>query len=101
MLATIAARHGFTAEEVISLVHDPNESALTRQEVKDAVRRGIRSVPVFLLNNRHVLAGAQPETVFRDAIVHAIKDRIDVDLTSTITHLKKSERSETGHLTTP
>ena len=79
VLATIAARHGFTAEEVIRLVHDPNESVLTRQEVKDAVRRGIRSVPVFLLDNRHVLAGAQPETVFRDAIVHAINDRIHVD----------------------
>ena len=74
VLTTIATRHGFSAEEVIRLVQDPNESALTRQEVRDAVRRGIRSVPVFLLNNRHMLAGAQDETVLRNAIVDAIND---------------------------
>ena len=83
VLTTIATRHGFSADEVIRLVRDPNESALTRQEMKDAVRRGIRSVPVFLLNNRHILAGAnnrhilagaQPETVLRSAIVRAIAE---------------------------
>ena len=79
VLATIATRHGFSAEEVIRLVRDPNESALTRQEMNDAVQRGIRSVPVFLFNNRHILAGAQPEAVLRSAIVHAIDDQRYVD----------------------
>lgn len=79
VLTTIATRHGFSADEVTPLVQDPNESALTRQEVKDAVLRGIRSVPVFLLNNHHLLAGAQPEAVFRGAILHVIDDRINVD----------------------
>lgn len=79
VLAMVAAEHGFNVEEVIGLVHDPNEAALTRQEVENGVRRGIRSVPLLLLNNHHVLAGSQPETVYRDAIRHAIDDQVNVD----------------------
>jgi predicted DsbA family dithiol-disulfide isomerase len=75
VLAAIAARHAFSAQEVMRLVHDPSESALTQQEMNDAVQRGIRSVPVFLLNDRHILAGAQAETVLRNAIVQAISSR--------------------------
>jgi predicted DsbA family dithiol-disulfide isomerase len=73
VLAVVAGKHGFTAGEVKQLVHDTRELAVTRQNVQDAVRKGIRGVPVFVLNHKRVLAGAQPTAVIRAAIANAME----------------------------
>lgn len=71
VLAEIAAPYGFPAAEVRRLLSDPAELAATETESRAAAQRGIRGVPLFILNDRLVLAGAQREATFRETIAKA------------------------------
>ena len=71
VLIDVASRHGFSAEEVRRIVSDGEELSKTEDDVVAAARRGIRGVPLFIINNRIVLSGAQREETFRDAIAKA------------------------------
>jgi predicted DsbA family dithiol-disulfide isomerase len=70
-LADVAAAHGFTAAEVRTLLTDETELALTRTEVGQAHRLGIRAVPFFVFADRLAVSGAQPESALRDALAQA------------------------------
>lgn len=70
-LADVASAHGFTAAEVRTLLTDETELALTRTEVGQAHRLGIRAVPFFVFADRLAVSGAQPESVLRDALAQA------------------------------
>lgn len=74
VLADVAGKHGFTRDEVRHLVGDPAEAALTRLEAADAARNGVRGVPLFILNGRLPLSGAQSADAFRQAIRRAIAE---------------------------
>lgn len=77
VLADVSQKYGFTAGEVNRLVHDRREVELTRQDVHDAARKGIRAVPVFVLNNRRVVTGAQPAAAIHAEIAHEIERDVD------------------------
>ncbi|MFY0576894.1 hypothetical protein F0U62_25400 [Cystobacter fuscus] len=42
-----------------------------RERDNEAHQRGIRGVPFFVFNERFAVSGAQPESVFREAIQRA------------------------------
>ena len=92
VLAAAAGKHGFTAGEVNRLVRDERELALTRQNVQDAVRKGIRAVPVFVLNNRRVMAGAQPTAALRAAIANEMANSADPVANAEHHHTPEEER---------
>lgn len=71
VLAEIGARHGFSAEEVRTIVGDASELEITRHEASQASASGITGVPVFRISG-NVLAGAQPEATLRAAIEAAL-----------------------------
>ena len=71
VLAAIAARHGFTAEEARRLATGPEELAITRQLALDAAQGGISGVPFFVFDRRFALSGCQPEDVFEQALAQA------------------------------
>jgi hypothetical protein len=73
----IGSRRLVTAREVNRLVHDSREVELTRQDVKDAARKGIRAVPVFVLNNRRVVTGAQAAAAIHAEIANEIEGDVD------------------------
>jgi predicted DsbA family dithiol-disulfide isomerase len=68
VLADIASHHGFSADEARRLVSDPAELSITVRESGAAAQRGIRGVPLFIVNRRLVLSGAQSEETFRETI---------------------------------
>lgn len=72
VLAEVAGPHGFSPEEVSALVSDPEELRRTREEAEHAARSGVRGVPLFLFDGRAAISGAQPEAVFREAILKAM-----------------------------
>ena len=72
VLAAVAAPHGFTAEEVERLVTDERELAATRDEALAASAAGIDGVPLFVFGEHLAVAGAQPESVLKDAIEQAL-----------------------------
>lgn len=73
VLVDVATRHGFARAQVERLVGDGAELALTRLEAHDATLMGVRGVPLFILNGRYSLSGAQPAEIFREAIVRALE----------------------------
>jgi len=68
VLAEVATRHGFSANEVTSLVTDPTELATTRRAVNEAFALGIRGAPFYVINDAVSFSGAQPEEVFRQIL---------------------------------
>lgn len=74
LLAALASRHGFEADEARRLVTDERELAITRDEASQAAASGIRGVPFFVFDGRLALSGGQPEEVFRDAIQQALHE---------------------------
>jgi len=71
VLADVAGPHGFTPDEVAALVADERGLAETREEARAAAAAGIDGVPFFVFGERLAVAGAQPESVLKDAIEQA------------------------------
>lgn len=71
VLVLLAAAHGFTRAEAETLIGDPAELAVTRDEAKAAAQQGIDGVPFFVLGERLAIPGAQPVDVLRSAILRA------------------------------
>jgi predicted DsbA family dithiol-disulfide isomerase len=72
VLAEVAAPHGFATDEVERLVSDERELGETRDEALAASAAGIDGVPLFVFGDRLAVAGAQPESVLKDAIEQAL-----------------------------
>jgi predicted DsbA family dithiol-disulfide isomerase len=69
ILADIAARHGFTHDEAISLLRDPEALARTRAEAQESMRRGVRSVPTIVVAGKAALSSSQPVEQIRQALL--------------------------------
>jgi predicted DsbA family dithiol-disulfide isomerase len=67
-LVKIAGAHGFEAAEVREILADADELEVTTAIATEAARGGIRGVPFYVFNDKIGLSGAQPESVFREAI---------------------------------
>ena len=75
VLESIARDHGFAGGEAARLASDSTELEETAREADDARRAGIRGVPFFVFNGAYAISGAQPRTVFRQAIERATRER--------------------------
>ena len=71
VLADVAARHGFRADEVARITADPEALGGTLEEARAAAAAGINGVPFFVFDERIAVAGAQQEEVLRQAIAQA------------------------------
>jgi predicted DsbA family dithiol-disulfide isomerase len=67
----VAAPHGFIDDEVAALITDSAELAATRLAADEATALGITGAPFFIFNEKIAISGAQPESVFREALDRA------------------------------
>ncbi len=74
VLAGIAAEHGYSREEALQVMRDPEALAETHDIATAAAEQGIQGVPFFIFNGKFALSGAQPEEVFERALRVAIGD---------------------------
>jgi predicted DsbA family dithiol-disulfide isomerase len=74
VLAGIAAQHGYSREEALQVMRDPEALAETHDIATAAAEQGIQGVPFFVFDNRLALSGAQPAEVFERALRIAIGD---------------------------
>ncbi len=72
VLADIAAEHGFTREEALAAVRNPEELAITHQQAITAAQQGIQGVPFFIFDNKFAVSGCQPAEVFGQAFEAAL-----------------------------
>lgn len=68
VLAGIATQHGYSREEALHVMHDPEALGETHDLAMAAAEQGIRGVPFFVFDGRFALSGAQPEEVFGRAL---------------------------------
>lgn len=73
LLNQIAQQHGFTSDEIASLLDDPSEIKATFDEAKQASTSGIQGVPFFIFGGRLAVSGGQPPEVLAGAIREAHK----------------------------
>jgi predicted DsbA family dithiol-disulfide isomerase len=74
VLAGIAAEHGYSREEALQVMRDPEALAETHDIATEAAGQGIQGVPFFIFNGKFALSGAQPPEVFDRALRIAIGD---------------------------
>lgn len=70
-LAELATAHGFTRSEAERLLADEQELRISQEASAAAHDQGIRGVPFFVIDNQLAISGAQPESVFREALKRA------------------------------
>ena len=68
-LVALAAPHGHAADDVRKLMQNDAELAASRREALLAPGMGIHGAPFFLLDSSIAISGAQPEDVFRRALL--------------------------------
>lgn len=68
VLAEIAARHGYSHDEALQVMHDAEVLAETHDLAMAAAAQGIQGVPFFVFDNRFAISGAQPQPVFERAL---------------------------------
>ena len=64
VLAEIATQHGFSREEALQVMRDPDELGTSHDLATLAAEQGIQGVPFFIFDGRFALSGAQPQEVF-------------------------------------
>lgn len=73
VLVSLATKHGFDATEARALLASEDERRETRAEAEDAARQGIRGVPFVVFGGELAVSGAQPVTVFRQAVARLLR----------------------------
>ncbi|HEX8705656.1 MAG TPA: DsbA family oxidoreductase [Myxococcaceae bacterium] len=76
-LTAIATQHGFTAQEVETLLSNPAELELTRAEARQATEQGITGVPFYVFDGKFAISGGQPPAVFQTALKKALEAQLD------------------------
>jgi predicted DsbA family dithiol-disulfide isomerase len=70
-LVRLAAEGGMNPDRARQVLSADEGLELVERDIADARSLGITGVPFFLLDGRYGISGAQPRTVFADAIVRA------------------------------
>jgi predicted DsbA family dithiol-disulfide isomerase len=73
VLADIAVEHGYSRDEALQVMRDPDELGTTHDLAIAAAQQGIQGVPFFVFNGRLAMSGCQPEATFRRALQAALE----------------------------
>lgn len=68
VIGELALQHGFSETEVAALLGADGAPEQIVAAAAQASQSGISGVPFFIFNNKFAVSGAQPETVFDDAL---------------------------------
>ena len=73
VLVDIAIRHGFSTTEAHALLDDIGERRRTLDEAGRAIKSSVKGVPLYVINGRETVSGAQAPSVFTGAIERALR----------------------------
>ncbi len=80
-LIQLGEQIGLDGSKVETMLHSDQFDDEVRQEVFEAQQLGIRGVPFFAVNNKYGISGAQPKTVFIEALTKAFSE-LTVDVST-------------------
>lgn len=73
VLVDIAIRHGFGTTEAHALLDNIGERRRTLDEAGRAIKSNVTGVPLYIMNGREAVSGAQASSVFTGAIERALR----------------------------
>ena len=68
VIANIAKKSGLDEKETLSAVRDGRYASRLNETRKEATLIGLTGVPLFVIENKHKIVGAQPIETFRDLL---------------------------------
>lgn len=74
-LAKLAAEAGLDQEEVLNVLKSDAYAENVRADENEAMNLGVRGVPFFVLDGKFAVSGAQPDSVFDQALTRAWGER--------------------------
>ena len=75
VIADVAGKSGLDEKETLSAVRDGRYASRLNETRKEASLIGLTGVPLFVIENKHKIVGAQPIETFRD-LLDKIKSRV-------------------------
>jgi predicted DsbA family dithiol-disulfide isomerase len=72
VLAEIAAQYGFSRDEALQVIRDPDALGETHDLAISAAQQGIQGVPFFIFDGKFAMSGCQPADVFAQAFEAAL-----------------------------
>jgi predicted DsbA family dithiol-disulfide isomerase len=75
VIAAVAGKSGLDEKETLSAVRDGRYASRLNETRKEATLIGLTGVPLFVIENKHKIVGAQPIETFRD-LLDKIKSRV-------------------------
>jgi predicted DsbA family dithiol-disulfide isomerase len=72
VLADIAVEHGFSREEALQVIRDPDALGETHDLAIAAAQQGIQGVPFFIFDGKFAVSGCQPQEMFARAFEAAL-----------------------------
>lgn len=68
VIADIAVKSGLDKKEMLSAFHDGRYASRLNEARKEASLIGLTGIPLFIINNKHQITGAQPIETFRELL---------------------------------
>ena len=68
VIAAVAEKSGFDEKETLSAVRDGRYASRLNETRKEASLIGLTGVPLFVIENKYKIVGAQPIETFRDLL---------------------------------
>jgi predicted DsbA family dithiol-disulfide isomerase len=68
VIADVAGKSGLDEKETLNAVHDGRYASRLNEARKEASLIGLTGVPLFIIENKHKITGAQPIETFRDLL---------------------------------
>jgi predicted DsbA family dithiol-disulfide isomerase len=75
VIADVAGKSGLDEKETLSAVRDGRYASRLNETRKEASLIGLTGVPLFIIENKYKIVGAQPIETFRD-LLDKIKSRV-------------------------
>ncbi len=70
-LILLAEEVGMSKKDVLKILEEDQFAEDVRKDEQDAHKLGVRGVPFFLIDGKHIVSGAQPSEAFLKALRHA------------------------------
>lgn len=80
MLRTLAKEIGMTAEHVEAAFDDPIVFNTVYDDEERAQAIGVSSVPLFVINDKFIISGAQPSNIFLTSLRKAWEEKEDIHI---------------------
>lgn len=68
VIAAVAKKSGLDEKEIITAIHDGRYASRLNEARKEGELLGLTGIPLFIINNKYQITGAQPMETFRNLL---------------------------------